>query len=108
VALEYEAYATMAIAEFERIAQELEREFPAVRLAVLHRTGRLNVGQVAVLCAASAAHREAAFDAARALIDRTKARVPIWKREHGEQGPYWVGWEDARTASPSLPGDPSP
>ncbi len=96
VRLEYEAYATMAVAEMKRIADELEAEIAGVRLAVLHRTGSLSVGDVAVVCAASAPHRGEAYRACRALIDRVKARVPIWKREHGPEGAYWVGWQDAR------------
>jgi len=96
VKLEYEAYPSMAVAEMKRIAAELEAESPGVRLAVLHRVGTLRVGDAAVVCAASAPHRGEAFAACRALIDRVKARVPIWKREHGPEGAYWVGWEDAR------------
>jgi cyclic pyranopterin phosphate synthase len=98
--LEYQAYASMAVKEMARIADELERELAGVRLCVLHRAGALAIGEVAVICAASAAHRDLAFRAARALIDRVKQRVPIWKREHGSSGPYWVGWEDARDVSP--------
>ena len=67
-----------------------------MRLSVLHRTGDLAVGDLAVVCAASAPHRGEAFAACRKLIDRIKARVPIWKREHGPDGAYWVGWQDAR------------
>jgi molybdopterin synthase catalytic subunit len=96
VKLEYEAYATMAVAEMRRIAEEIAREVSGVRLAVLHRVGTLVVGDVAVVCAASAPHRGEAFVACRMLIDRIKARVPIWKREHGPNGAYWVGWQDAR------------
>jgi molybdopterin synthase catalytic subunit len=96
VKLEYEAYASMALAELRRIADELEREQPGVRVAALHRTGTLLVGDFAVICAASAPHRGEAFTACRALIDRIKARVPIWKREHGPSGAHWVGWRDAR------------
>jgi molybdopterin synthase catalytic subunit len=99
VKLEYEAYASMAVAEMTRIAQELAIEIPGVKLATLHRTGTLSVGDVAVVCAASAPHRGEAYRACRALIDRVKARVPIWKREHGPDGSYWVGWQDARCAS---------
>jgi molybdopterin synthase catalytic subunit len=94
--LEYEAYASMARAEMARIRDEIERELPGVRVGIHHRTGALSVGDVAVVCAASAPHRTEAFSACRAAIDRVKARVPIWKREHGPDGPYWVGWEDAR------------
>jgi molybdopterin synthase catalytic subunit len=97
VQLEYEAYEAMALAEMERIAGEIEAEHGGeVRVAARHRIGALAVGDVAVVCAASAPHRGEAFDACRALIDRIKERVPIWKREHGPDGAYWVGWEDAR------------
>jgi molybdopterin synthase catalytic subunit len=103
--LEYEAYAPMAVAEMQRIASEAvaqaEKAGPAepghaVRVAIVHRTGSLGVGDVAVICAASAVHRHEALTACRFLIDQVKARVPIWKREHGPEGAYWVGWEDAR------------
>lgn len=94
--LEYHAYVSMAEKEMQRIAEEIAGELPGVRLAALHRIGSLSVGDLAVVCAAGAAHRGEAFEACRRLIDRIKARVPIWKREHGPDGPYWVGWEDAR------------
>jgi molybdopterin synthase catalytic subunit len=94
--LEYEAYPSLACAEMGRIVAEVARELPGVRVSVHHRIGALAVGDAAVVCAASAPHREEAFVACRLVIDRVKARVPIWKREHGPNGPYWVGWEDAR------------
>lgn len=94
--LEYHAYASMAEKEMARIAQEIASEIPGARLAAIHRVGSLGVGDLAVVCAAGAAHRGEAFRACRALIDRIKHRVPVWKREHGPDGPYWVGWEDAR------------
>jgi molybdopterin synthase catalytic subunit len=94
--LEYQAYAGMAEKELLSIALEIEAELPGTTLACLHRTGSLAVGDIAVICAASAPHRGEAFSACRELIDRLKARVPIWKREHGEQGPYWIGWQDVR------------
>ena len=94
--LEYQAYAGMAQKELLALALEIESEMPGTRLACLHRTGSLAVGDIAVICAASAPHRGEAFTACRELIDRLKARVPIWKREHGEQGPYWIGWQDVR------------
>ncbi len=94
--LEYHAYVSMAEKQMRRIAEEIELEIPGVKLAALHRIGSLAVGDLAVVCAAGAVHRGEAFQACRALIDRIKHRVPIWKREHGPDGPYWVGWEDAR------------
>ncbi|HEY8088157.1 MAG TPA: molybdenum cofactor biosynthesis protein MoaE [Polyangiaceae bacterium] len=105
--LEYEAYPAMAVAEMTRIADEIEAELAGVRLAVQHRTGALVVGDVAVVCAASAPHRGEAYAACRALIDRVKARVAIWKREHGPEGAYWVGWEDARCAGEGHEHDPA-
>ena len=94
--LEYHAYVSMAEKELAAIARELEEEIPGVTVACVHRIGVLQVGDAAVVCAASAPHRAEAFTACRALIDRTKERVPIWKREHSEEGPHWVGWKDAR------------
>jgi molybdopterin synthase catalytic subunit len=94
--LEYEAYASMAEREMERIGEEIRAQIPGVRLSVHHRIGRLEVGDVAVVCAASAPHRDEAFRACRLLIDLVKARVPIWKREHGASGASWIGWSDAR------------
>lgn len=94
--LEYEAYGSMAEAELDRILAEIAAEIPGVRVAATHRVGALQVGDAAVVCAASAPHRGEAFRACREAIDRIKARLPIWKREHGPEGPYWVGWEDAR------------
>jgi molybdopterin synthase catalytic subunit len=94
--LEYTAYDSMALAEMTRIVDELEREIDGVRLCVQHRLGELKIGDAAVVCAASAPHRDEAFRAGRALIDRIKERVPIWKREKGPHGEWWVGWEDAR------------
>jgi len=94
--LEYEAYGTMAEAELARILEEIPAEIPGARVAATHRIGALRVGDAAVACAASAPHRSEAFKACRLLIDRIKSRLPIWKREHGPDGPYWVGWEDAR------------
>lgn len=96
--LDYEAYATMAVKEMTRIGDELARETPGVRLAAVHRVGSLVVGDCAIVCAASAPHRGEAFRACRRLIDEIKARVPVWKREWGPDGPYWVGWQDARCA----------
>jgi molybdopterin synthase catalytic subunit len=94
--LEYHAYVSMAEKEMQRIAREIAEEMPGVTLSALHRIGSLAVGDLAVVCAAGAPHRDEAFRACRALIDRIKLHVPIWKREHGPDGPYWVGWEDAR------------
>lgn len=89
--LEYEAYGAMAVQEMTRLCDEIEAEIPGVRLAVEHRVGRLEVGEIAVVIAAAAPHRAEAFTACRAMIDRLKQRVPIWKKEVGEDGAEWVG-----------------
>ncbi len=94
--LEYEAYGSMAETELARIEGEIEAAVPGARVFAAHRTGALRVGDAAVVCAASAPHRGEAFKACRRLIDEIKARLPVWKREHGPDGPYWVGWADAR------------
>ncbi|AKV03230.1 Molybdenum cofactor biosynthesis protein MoaE [Labilithrix luteola] len=94
--LEYSAYLSMAKREMARIADAIEAEIPGVRVAAIHRVGSLSVGDAAIVCAASAPHRGEAFAACRALIDRIKADVPIWKREYGPDGAAWVGWVDAR------------
>ncbi len=100
--LEYQAYESMAAKEMERIAGEITAEIPGVRLSAVHRVGLLEVGDLAVVCAASAPHRHEAFVACRLLIDRIKERVPVWKREHYEDGTKWIradeGWVDARCA----------
>jgi molybdopterin synthase catalytic subunit len=99
--LEYSAYESMAVAEMARILEEIEAEIAGTRLAAHHRIGPLAVGDDAIVCVASAPHRDEAFRAGRLLIDRIKERVPVWKREEGPGGVAWVGWEDARTG-----GDP--
>ena len=96
--LEYSAYLSMAKREMEKIAAEIEAEMEGVTVSAIHRVGSLVVGDAAIVCAASAPHRGEAFAACRALIDRIKERVPIWKREYGPDGAAWVGWVDARCA----------
>ena len=89
--LEYEAYGAMALREMTRLCDEIEAEVAGVRLAVEHRVGRLEIGDIAVVIAAAAPHRAEAFTACRAMIDRLKDRVPIWKKEVGDDGAEWVG-----------------
>jgi molybdopterin synthase catalytic subunit len=89
--LEYSAYAAMAHKVMVALCVELEAEIAGVRLAVEHRVGRLEVGDVAVVIAAAAPHRAEAFTACRAMIDRLKDRVPIWKKEVGDDGAAWIG-----------------
>jgi molybdopterin synthase catalytic subunit len=90
-AIEYEAYGSMAESEMARIAEGLAREFPAVKIGMKHRVGRLAVGDASVAIAAVSPHRADAFAACRAAIDRVKTTVPIWKKEfHPDGSSAWV------------------
>ena len=90
--LEYEAHAPMAVAKMREIAATARQRFPGVRkLAIVHRIGRLEIGESSVLIAISTAHRGEAFDACRFAIDTLKETVPIWKKEYFEDGEVWVG-----------------
>jgi molybdopterin synthase catalytic subunit len=92
--LDYEAYRELADKEMRRVTTELSDEHPGVRVAALHRVGALEIGDVAVVVAASAAHRELAFAVCRAAIDRIKERVPIWKKEWAPDGSgAWINLE---------------
>ncbi len=90
VALEFEAYEKMAISEFEKIVEEAQKQWPICKTAVLHAVGRKEIGDLAVVIAVSAAHRDAAFQACRYIIDTLKKTVPIWKKEIFEDGEVWV------------------
>ena len=88
--LKYEAYPQMALAEMRRICAEVRDQWPTTRrVAIVHRTGRLAVGEVAVLIAVSSAHRQEVFDALHYVIDRLKEIVPIWKKEVWKGGAEW-------------------
>jgi molybdopterin converting factor subunit 1 len=89
--LEYEAHAPMAVAKMDELALAIEAELPGTRVAVQHRVGRLEIGETAVVIAASAPHRDEAFRACRAMIERLKADVPIWKKEVDSDGHTWIG-----------------
>jgi molybdopterin converting factor subunit 1 len=89
--LEYEAYREMAITEMTQIGHEIETRWPVTRVAMVHRLGVVPIGEASVAVAVSAAHRDAAFAACRFGIDRLKATVPIWKKEHYQGGEVWIG-----------------
>ena len=89
--LEYEAYAPMAVKVMTQLCDEIEAEVAGTRIAVEHRVGNLAIGDIAVVIAAAAPHRAEAFTACRAMIDRLKDRVPIWKKEISVDGAEWVG-----------------
>ena len=82
LSLEYEAYAPLAVSEGEKILAEARARFSLVAAACVHRTGHLQLGELAVWVGVTAEHRGAAFDACRYIIDEAKARLPIWKKEH--------------------------
>ena len=90
VALEFEAYEKMAILEFEKIVQQAHKRWSLHEIAILHAIGRKQIGDLAVVIAVSAAHRDAAFSACRYIIDTLKETVPIWKKEIFEDGDVWV------------------
>ena len=90
VRLEFEVYEKMALAEMEKIAVQAGEKWPVQKLLLHHRTGVLAVGEVPVIIAVSAAHRAAAFEACRYVIDTLKETVPIWKKEIFEDGEVWV------------------
>jgi molybdopterin synthase catalytic subunit len=90
VRLEFEAYAPMAISEMQKIAEQALERFAVRKIAIHHRTGVLDIGDLPVVIAVSAAHRAAAFEACQYCIDTLKQTVPIWKKEVFEDGESWV------------------
>ncbi|HWP58841.1 MAG TPA: molybdenum cofactor biosynthesis protein MoaE [Candidatus Acidoferrales bacterium] len=96
LALSYEAYPGMAEQELERIAVEAKKKWAIEEMAIVHRTGRVDIGQVSVAIAVSAAHREDAFAACRFAIEEIKRKVPIWKKELFEGGELWIGTQSGQ------------
>lgn len=91
--LEYEAYESMALNELERLAQAALQQFKVRQVRLIHRLGRLEIGETSVLIGVASAHRAAAFEACRWLIDTLKKTVPIWKKEYLEDGAVWADGE---------------
>jgi molybdopterin synthase catalytic subunit len=88
--LDYEAFPPLALKAFEQIATEAADRWPEVRVAIHHRTGRLEIGEASVAIAAASAHRADAFAVCRYAIERVKQIAPIWKHEHFEGGDVWI------------------
>lgn len=88
--LEFEAYAPMAISEMRKIAEQAIEKFAVLKIAIHHHVGILDIGEIPVVIAVSAAHRGAAFEACEFCIDTLKQTVPIWKKEVFEDGEVWV------------------
>jgi molybdopterin synthase catalytic subunit len=91
--LDYEAYESMALSKMREIGAQLHEKYRIHRVAMVHRLGRLEIGETSVFIAISAAHRAAAFDACRFAIDTLKRTVPIWKKEYFEDGAVWADGE---------------
>ncbi len=101
--LEYEAYEEMALRMLRQIGREIRERWPIDRLGIVHRLGRLEIGEASVVIVVTSAHRRPAFEACRYAIDRLKKIVPIWKREHFEDGSVWV--EGERPSAEELPSE---
>lgn len=106
--LDYEAYEEMALKQLEELAERALAQFQVRDVALVHRLGRLEIGETSVLIVVASAHRAAAFEACRWLIDTLKRTVPIWKKEYFEDGAVWADGEpfpaDIRTAEGSPAG----
>ncbi len=105
--LDYEAYEEMALKQMEALASQAIQRFPIRDVAVVHRLGRLEIGETSVLIAVASAHRAAAFDACRWLIDTLKRTVPIWKKEYFQDGAVWADGESFPEGIPTAEGSHS-
>jgi molybdopterin synthase catalytic subunit len=94
--LEYDAYPEMAKKKLADIAAEIKDKWPISDVAITHRLGRIEIGEIAVVIAISSAHRRQAFTACKYAIDRIKEIVPIWKKEFYEEGAAWIGSDSHR------------
>ena len=104
--LEYEAYEEMALDQMEGLAEQALKQFQVREVALVHRLGRLEIGETSVLIVVGSAHRAAAFDACRWLIDTLKRTVPIWKKEYFEDGAVWADGEAFPEEIPRAQGSP--
>jgi molybdopterin synthase catalytic subunit len=91
--LDYEAYEAMALKQMEGLASEARERFAVRAISIIHRLGRLEIGETSVLIAVASAHRDAGFEACRWIIDTLKKTVPIWKKEYFEDGAVWADGE---------------
>jgi molybdopterin synthase catalytic subunit len=97
----YEAYESMAVKKLEQIGTEIELRWEGSKVAITHRVGKLDITDVAVVIAVSTPHRNDAYEANRYAIERIKEIVPIWKKEHWEDGEKWMGNQLETVAYPS-------
>ena len=103
VRLEYEAYEDMALKKLEEIRQEMRAEFGVEDIAIAHRIGPVDIGQVSLVVAVASPHRKEAFFACHKVVDRVKEIVPIWKKEVFEDGSRWVACQDHEFAPQDIP-----
>lgn len=96
--LEYQAYVQMAEKKLAQIGAEIKKKWETAEVAIAHRTGRLDISEIAVVIAVSTPHRADAFAASRYAIERIKDIVPIWKKEHWEDGTKWIGDQKEHTS----------
>ncbi|MGA2299754.1 MAG: molybdenum cofactor biosynthesis protein MoaE [Candidatus Acidiferrum sp.] len=101
--LEYEAYEPMALAKMREIGAQIHERYAIHRVAMVHRLGRMDIGETSVFIAVSAPHRAAAFDACRFAIDTLKRTVPIWKKEYFQDGAIWAEGKIPPTAPKTKP-----
>lgn len=99
--LVYEAYESMAVKKLEQIGAEIGERWPGAQVAITHRVGRLDITDVAVVIAVSTPHRADSYEANRYAIERIKEIVPIWKKEHWEDGEKWIGNQLETVAYPT-------
>ena len=89
--LDFETYTPMALKEMKKIAEQALEKFDVKQVSIFHRSGYVGIKDIAVIIAVTSVHREACFQACQYAIDTLKETVPIWKKEHLEDGSYWVG-----------------
>jgi molybdopterin synthase catalytic subunit len=99
--LVYDAYQAMAVSKLEELERAAIDRWPVKHVAIVHRLGRVDIGKASVAVVVASPHREAAFEAAKWLIDELKRQVPIWKQEH------WTSQEPSWIHPPSSPGNPT-
>jgi molybdopterin synthase catalytic subunit len=88
--LDFSGYETMAVKEMQKIADKALQKFPIHKIAIHHAVGELQIGEIPVIITVSSAHRKASFEACEFAIDTLKETVPIWKKEHFDDGEVWV------------------
>jgi molybdopterin synthase catalytic subunit len=105
--LDYEAYEPMALQQMEQLAAQALEQYKVRDVAIVHRLGRLEIGESSVLIVVASAHRGVAYDASRWLIDSLKRTVPIWKKEYFVDGAVWADGEPFPEEIPRAQGSPS-